>query len=114
MAHISSNLKDFITLFKFLSTIKETSLRLRIVKHLSTDDKFNCAIREVAYNIVRKNIPLSHKDKKLLKPYERIILKLAKASNPNKRIKVVQRGKGIFLGSVLVPLAISLINELVH
>ena len=114
MGHISSNLNEFITLFKFLSTIKENALRLRIVKHLSTDDKFNCAIREVAFNIVRKNIPLSPKDKKLLKPYESVIVKLAKAGNPSKRKQIVQRGKGIFLGSVLVPLAISLINELVH
>ena len=114
MVHFSKNLSDFITLFKFLSSIKETSLRLRIVKHLSTDDKFNQAIREVAFNIVRKNIPLSQKDKKLLKPFEKIILKLSKASSSKKRKQVVQKGKGVILGSVLVPLAISLINEFIN
>ena len=114
MANFSKNLNDFITLFKFLSSIKEPGLKLRIVKHLSTDDKFNRAIREVAFNIVRRNIPLSDKDKKLLKPFEKIIFKLASASTPKKRKQVVQKGKGVILGSVLVPLAISLINELIN
>ena len=114
MVHFSKNLSEFITLFKFLSSIKETSLRLRIVKHLSTDDKFNRAIREIAYNIVRKNIPLNQKDKKLLLPFEKTILKLSRAGNPNKRKTVIQKGKGVILGSVLVPLAISLINKFIN
>ena len=81
---------------------------------MSADDKFNRAIREVAYNIVRKNIPLSQKDKKLLLPYEKLILRLASAGNPNKRKQVVQKGKGVILSSVLIPLAISLINGLIN
>jgi len=114
MAPISNNLREFITVFKFLSTIKDPALLLRNVKHLSSDDKFNSAIREIAYNIVRKNIPLTKKDKKLLLPFEKTIANLANAKTPLDRLKIIQKGKGAIVGSLLTSLALGLINELVN
>lgn len=113
-ARISTNLRDFITLFEFLSTIKELRLRKKLVKHLSANDKFNQAIREIAHNIVKLNVPLSPQDKKTLRPFGSGIVKLAAASNPKKRCQVVQRGKGVLLSSALTALAFQLLNGIIN
>ena len=114
MDRISKNLKDFMVLFEFISTIKEVKLRTKLLKQLNSNDKFNRAVREVAFNIVERNIPLSSKDKALLRPFGPAILKLARASNPSKRSQVVQKGKGVVLTSVLSALAFKILNGLLN
>ena len=112
MANISTNLKSFITLFDFLTTIKEKRVQHKILKKLSENDKFNQALREIAYNLVKGKIKLNDKQKRTLRPFGRIICALSGAKNCNKRKECVQKGRGVF--PLLVPIALTVLNELLN
>jgi len=112
MANISTNLKNFITLFEFLTTIKEKRLQLKLLKQLSTSDKFNQAVREIAFNLVNGKIKLTNSQKRTLRPFGKVIEQLSHASSCKKRQVSVQRGRGLF--PLLIPIALTAINELIN
>ena len=99
-------------LFEFLTTIKEKRLQNRLLKQLSLSDKFNQAVREIAYNLVQGKIKLNDQQKRTLRPFGRIINQLSHASSCKKRKSCVQKGRGLF--PLLVPIALTVINELIN
>ena len=99
-------------MFEFLSSIKARRTQLRFLNQLSESDQFNQAIREIAYNLVNGKISLTNQQKKTLRPFGRIIVQLANASNLKKRKVCVQKGRGLI--TLLIPAALAVLNELIN
>jgi len=108
--NFSGNLKSNTKLFKLLSTIKGKPLKAKLLKQLTSDDEFNQALREIAFNIVQQNRTLSKSQKRSLQPHAKKLSLLSLASSPKKRKRVIQTGRGLPLA--LIPIALTLINEL--
>jgi len=85
-------------------------LRKKLIRWFSKNDNFNKAIREISYNIVRGNVPIAAIYKKKLRPYGKIIRKLAGASESKTRHRLVNQSGGYL--QIAVPLLLGLIQAL--
>ena len=91
---MSSTLRKYLNVLKFISSIKEKKLREGVLKQYANFDDFYKALNEIAMNTVNRNVQLTAFHKKKLKPYKKHIINLTK-NNKSKRGRkklVIQSG----------------------
>lgn len=70
------------------------------------------ALSEICLNIMRRNVPLTEKEKRLLRPYEKQVYQLSlKKQSTSKKKQIVQRGG--FLGTLLTSVLPILISTII-
>lgn len=106
---MSSTIKQCINTFKIVSDISDSQTRKKAVECLCENGWLYKALREIALNIVRKNIPLNLNQKKKLKRYRKSIYKLAITKSNRKNKKLVSQVGGFL--PILVPALISLLSD---
>lgn len=106
---MSSTLKKYLNVLEFISNIKDKKVREGVLKQYSFVEDFYLALHEIAVNTVNKNIPLSEKDKKCLKPFKKSILNLAR-KNKSKRLKRRKINQSGGFLPYLIPLILNLIK----
>lgn len=99
---MSKCVKLSLSIFKLLCEIKNKRIRTYIIKHFLDCKTFQIAIREIAVNLTRRNIPLKKSDKQKLKKYRKAIYLLAN-SRKKSSIKKNSLQVGGFM-SVVAPL----------
>lgn len=108
---MSAQLKSVIQLLEFVASIKSSQLREQLLTEMSKRPEIYKALREIAYNIVNKNISLDAAHKKKLKAYKSTIVALSgKQKTRQKKQKLVVRSGGFL--PILIPLVLSLLNGL--
>ena len=91
---MSHNLQTCLKELKLVMTIKDKRKRLIVLSYLAHRKCIYMALREIAMNIIKQNIPLSKRQSNKLSPYAKVIKSLADGVK-SKRIKrqlVVQSG----------------------
>ena len=99
---------------QFISEIKSIKLRKQVLKEFSRDENFCKAVKEIAANIVNKNVKLGEKEKRKLKKHKKCIMCLAGTHKSKKKVQsaIQQTGTGIFL-PVVIPLIAEAISHLI-
>lgn len=110
---MSDNLKKAIEILKIVSSIKKNKLRKEVLSDLSCNECVYKGLREIALNIIKKNVPLTLKQKVKLRPYKTLLqdLALKKAGKLKKKKLVIQSGGAL---PILIPAVISIVGELLR
>jgi hypothetical protein len=108
---MSENLKNMFVPLKLLSQIKNKDIRKNATCDFCKNENLYKAIKEIALNIVNKNIPLTNKDKKKLKKYKKDIYLLSKQKFKSKRKQKVLQQTGGFL-PILIPLVATILGQI--
>ena len=109
---MSDNLQRTIHILKLISEVKNTKTRNALLKDFSSNTKLRKALREIASNVVKRNIPLSQADKKRLRKFEKVIYDLSRYKS-NKKTKELFCQSGGFL-PYLIPIVLSLLPKLIN
>ena len=91
---MSHNLQNCLKELELAMRIKDKQKRLIVLSYLAHRKCIYMALREIALNIIKQNIPLNRKQSNKLSPYAKVIKSLADGVK-SKRIKrelVVQSG----------------------
>lgn len=92
---MSQLVKEYFPLLEFISKIKSPKERKFVLLTLLKDNKLKKVLREIAKNVVEKNIPLTPKEKRMLSKYKRVIWRLKSREKVSNVIN--QEGAGFFL-----------------
>ena len=103
--------KKYFVPLKLLSQIKNKDIRKNATCDFCKNENLYKAIKEIALNIVNKNIPLTNKDKKKLKKYKKDIYLLSKQKFKSKRKQKVLQQTGGFL-PILIPLVATILGQI--
>lgn len=111
---MSTNLRNCVKYLEFASKIPNKKLRQKVFANLCEHEKMFCAVREIAANIVHKNIKLDRKHKRQLRRYGTGLRKLSMLKkNPrsatSKRKIINQTGGSL---PILIPLIIDILATL--
>jgi len=107
---MSLTLTKYLNTLQFIASIKDKKVRSGVLKQYSSLKDFQKALREVAENTVKKNVPLDANQKKKLKPHRKALLEFL-SNNKSKKLsrkKVIQSGG--FL-PILLPIILSLLTQ---
>lgn len=110
---MSENLRKHMSKLQTISQVKSASLRKALMKEFSSDESFCRAMREVVKNTIKKNVPLTESQKKVLRKCKRPLLGIMKYQKKNRRKFVEQTGSGVFL-PIVIPLVAELIGSLIN
>lgn len=94
-----------------LARTKSHVRRLRLVSEATTDQLL--ALVEVASNLVRRRFPLNVRQRERLTPFAQAVRSLARARSEKTAKKLVQKGEGGMLASLLVPVLLEAARHLV-
>lgn len=83
-----------------------------LLKQFGKKECFYLALKEIARNLIKGNIKVSEKQRKLLNKHRKVIVNLACKENKKNRIKTVSQVGG-FMG-VALPLVLTLVTELIR
>ena len=104
-----------------LNRIKNNKLKRAIIANADADADLLCALAECAYNILKKNIPLSELQRRRLSKYRTKLRELAQRRTPaarRRRILLQQQvgegQSGGFLSAFLAPMASSVFLPLLR
>ncbi|RLJ22849.1 hypothetical protein DJ031_00145 [bacterium endosymbiont of Escarpia laminata] len=109
---MSELVKKHLLCIQTLNRYKSTKLRRAIIRNADAD--LLCALAECAYNILKKNVPLTDAQRRALSVYKTNLRALAKKDAPAaRRRRILLRGNnqggggqtGGFLSALLAPLA---------
>ena len=111
---MSALVKRHIVCIQALNRIKSNKLKKAIIANADADADLLCALAECAYNILKKNIPLTELQRRRLSKYRTKLRELAQRRTPaasRRRIllqpQVGEGQSGGFLSAFLAPLASS-------
>lgn len=108
---MSSNLKNQMHQLHFISKLKNKKLRTDILKEKSGEDNLFKSLKEIIINLMKKNFPISQKNKKSLKKYKNIFrLYLNSKINKRKRKQLVSQSGGFL--PTLIPIVASAIASI--
>ena len=107
---MSPTLRKYLNNLEFIASIKDKKVRNGVLKQYSSLSDFHRALREVAENTVKQNIPLYRIQKKRLKPHRKALLGLLNKNKSEKlkKKKVIQSGG--FL-PILIIILLSLLSR---
>lgn len=104
---VSKNLKTCLRELKLLVSIKDKKARSIVLKKLSKKSCIYDALREIAVNIMNKNLPLNKSQLRKLGPHAKTIKGLAcGVKQVSKRQKLVQQTGGFL--PLLIPIVTSI------
>ena len=117
---MSTRVKDHIVCIQTLARIKNIKIKKAIIAN--ADAPLLCALAQCAYNILRKNIPLTPLQRRRLNKYKTTLRKLSqkRASTAERRRLLLLRPQvgegqnGGFLPAFLAPLAGSIFLPLLR
>ena len=107
---IIKRLKKFAPTLQYLARCDKSTAKTLINK---ADPQLIDCVSDICYNILKRKVKLSSKEKARLARYKKQIRTVAKKSNSKKSKRTVIQ-KGGFLGAILAPLLGSLIGPLVN
>lgn len=101
--------------FPYLIVLNENCKNKEIRNNILKSKKVLCAITEIVYNILKGNIDLTKKNKRLLRNYKKELLLIARKGRNIQKNKILsdQRGAGILstILSVGIPIIASLLSR---
>ena len=102
---MSRNLKKCIPILQSLVVVKDGKKRQGLLQLF--EQNISRALRELCYNLIRGNMPLTDENKKSLLRFKRVIRLLADAKTNKTTVRrmVKQSGRGL---PMLIPLLVSL------
>lgn len=109
---MSSTLKKYLSDLKFISGIKNKKIRENILKELSKDEMLFNALKEMVENVVRKNIPMKSKEKRLLKKYKKTLMLYMRPKISKRKKRQIVSQSGGFL-PILVPVLSAFLSRLI-
>lgn len=111
-SRMSQNLRRTIVLLEFVSKIKNKKLRYQNLQILGSNINVIKALREIAFNIVNKNVDLPIHTKRKLKNHKAVLVALSKkARSKSYRKKLVVQAGGAL--PFLIPLVLNLLGTVV-
>ena len=93
--------ENYIFLRQITAT-KSDEKRMKALKNANRDQLL--ALVEVCSNILASNFNLTKKQREKILPHASYVRKLARARSELSARKIIQKGNGIFLPSILVPI----------
>jgi len=98
--------------FKVLADVKKPSLRGQLLLEKSSDDRFLRALKEIAVNVVNRNIPLDQIQKRKLQGYGTSLNKLANVNTENRRRnqKLIKQTGGFL--PILIPALMNVLSTI--
>ena len=109
---MSDNLISTIKHLELIASIKNSRRRNAILKDFAGNLKIFDALREIAVNTIKKNIPLTTHQKRKLRRYEKTILGLSRKRISRRKKKKLVEQSGGFL-SIVLPIVASLVGDLI-
>lgn len=100
-----ATMSNQLLLLDYIMKIRDSSDRKTVLDIFLKDNKFKKMMREIALNVVEKNVPLNDKNKRMLSKYKSALWKLKSRHSVRKVIQ--QEGEGFL--SILLPIVGSLI-----
>lgn len=110
---MSQNLLKALDLLKDAITIKDPKKRKSVFEYLSKKTFVYKALREIAKNIMNKNIVLNTKQKRKINKHSKTIKKLAAGTDSNLTRKRLVQQSGGFL-PWLLPLVATLVTTIAN
>jgi hypothetical protein len=108
---MSQNIKNCFDKLRFIASIKDPSLRKKILSSMHNDCLY-LALNEIALNTVKGNLKLKSQQKKKLYKHRNLIKKLStKTNNRVKRRKLVTQSGGFL--PILIPALASILTTLI-
>lgn len=107
---MDSKMEKYLLFLDFILKIRDSKDRKIVLDILLKDNGFKKIFREIAVNVVEKNVPLNDKEKKRLAKYKSVIWKLK--SRHSVRKVVTQEGEGFL--SILLPIITSLLASFLN
>lgn len=110
---ISSHLKESIPTLELMSNIKSKKLREQfLLDQYKVSDKIYKAIREIAENLIHKNIPLETHHKKKLQRYKKDIVNIVHDKAKTRRKSHIKQSGGYL--PIILPVVLSLIQSMIN
>lgn len=110
---MSLNLRRCLPHFKAIANIKDDVIRKKVLKDVCHEKCFQKALREIAKNTVKRNVPLPPKARRKLKNKEKIIRNLAKKYRSEaSRKKVFVQSGGVL--PYLIPAVIAVLSQMLR
>jgi len=100
-------MKDLLLLSKYKKPRRDV-----VLEHLANKECIWNAIREIAHNVIRKNIKLKRKQKKRLNKYSKVIKGIANGTNNKGRRKRLLQQTGGFI-QWLIPVIATLLPNVI-
>src|SRR5712671_111079 len=102
---MSENVQHCFKLLSIISQIKDLRTKKHLLKKSYCEPMYQ-ALREVAFNIRAKNINLGAREKRKLKKYSPVFMKMLDKNNSHRKKKLLYQQAGGALG-LLIPLVVS-------
>lgn len=105
---MSQNLINTIKHLEVIASIKNPRTRNNVLREFSDRLAIYNAIREIAVNTIKTNVPLTPTQKRKLRRYKKVIVELSKPTKTKKRKQelIIQSGGAL---ATLVPIIVSLL-----
>lgn len=108
---MSTNLQNCLPHLQLIAGVKNNNLRTQLLKDICHENCYLKAVREIAKNTIKKNIPLTPVMKKQLRTKEKIIRNLArKYKKKSSQQRVFVQSGGVL--PFLIPAVISVVSEI--
>lgn len=110
---MSPELKNALSTLQLAAKIKNLKLRKAfLLDQFKHDPKIYKAIKEIAVNLVNKNVKLSSADKKKLRKYGKEIVHLATDKAKTRRKQHITQSGGYL--PIVIPTIVSLLSSLIN
>ena len=109
---MSQNLCECVQFLRFLASVRNSDLRRKILLEKSDNEQLLRALKEIAVNVVHRNLPLDKSQKVKLQRQGKALKKLASIDPKSKRRKQkLIKQTGGFL-PILIPSLISVLSSI--
>lgn len=102
MQTIGPRVLSNLTFLKRLARSSSEKKRWRILKEASCDELLSLV--EVCTNILNSNFCLTPRQKENLQPFAPLVRQISRVRSSRGARQVIQRGNGVFLASLLLPI----------
>ena len=109
---MSDNLKQTIHVLKLISEVRRVKTRNALLKDFSQNPQLRKALKEIARNVVNRNIPLNATDKKRLVRFKKVIFDLSSVKSKKKEKDLICQSGGFL--PILIPIVTSLLASILN
>jgi len=101
-----------IEALELIAKIKNAKTRNAVLKDFSANMKIYEALREIARNVIKRNVPLNSSQKKKLRRYKKVIISLSNSKNSKRKKRKLVEQSGGFL-PILIPIITGILGEVI-
>jgi len=109
---MSRNLCECMQFLQFLSSVKNSELRGKILLEKSRDEQYLRALKEIALNVVQRNLPLDKAQKVKLQRHSRSLKRLASMDLKSRRRKQKLTKQVGGFSPILIPSLVSVLASI--